>query len=129
MKHPNQPIEEDAHGVLRFKENKIVSKLLDVASAHGCGLDELHRMNFSREDWQQFNQLIGYSVSGYASLSCSSLDDTFVFDLMCEDPELTEEQARIQYLDGLIKRLRDALREPMAELFGLCPEDMEGGRG
>jgi hypothetical protein len=66
---PEQPTEKDAHGVLRFKSNKIVEHLLDFSSSKGCDMNELARMDFSNEDRMQFAQLIGYSVSGYNSLS------------------------------------------------------------
>jgi hypothetical protein len=66
---PKQPIEKDAHGVLRFKSNKIVEHLLDFSSLKGCDMNVLARKNFSSADRRQFAQLIGYSVSGYESLS------------------------------------------------------------
>lgn len=68
-KHPMQPLALDAHGVLRFKENKIVSHLLEVGQRNGCGLNELASMDFSQEDREQFAELIGYSLSGWGSLS------------------------------------------------------------
>jgi hypothetical protein len=68
-RNPHQPIEKDAHGVSRFKSNKIVEHLLNFSSSKGCGMNQLTRMYFSNEDWRQFAQLIGYSVSGYNSTS------------------------------------------------------------
>ena len=89
-KHPIQPIEVDAHGVSRFKENKIVRFLLEAGP---FDLNQLAYMNFSREDREQFAQLIGYSVSGFGDLSYASKDVVATADLaalhkMCaEDPE------------------------------------------
>lgn len=60
----------------RFKANKIVEYLLD----HG-GLDMNRlaavssRANFTQADWEQFYQLIGYSIEGYHELSLVS-DET-----------------------------------------------------
>lgn len=71
-KHPMQPVVLDSRGVARFKENKIVSRVLEFATAHGCGMNELARMDFSIEDRMQFAQLIGYSVSGYGDLGYAS---------------------------------------------------------
>ena len=52
---------------IRFKENEIVSYLLN----HG-GLDmnklSVECRNASQDDWQQFYQLIGYSLNGYSEL-------------------------------------------------------------
>lgn len=67
-KHPMQPvvIVDETGRVARFKRNAIVCHLLDHG---GIDLNDLARMHFSPEDYSQFAQLIGYSVSGYADLS------------------------------------------------------------
>ena len=65
MEHPIQPL-VIKDGVLRFKENAIVSFLL---AAGPNDMNKLALMNFSEEDRQQFAQLIGYSLSGYSELS------------------------------------------------------------
>lgn len=69
-RHPMQPIEFDEHGVVRFKQNKIVRHLID--SHPHVDMNALATMNFSREDHEQFAQLIGYSVSGFGDLSYAS---------------------------------------------------------
>jgi hypothetical protein len=66
-KHPMQPIEPDAHGVMRFKANAIVRHLLETHPTESMNTIALGR--FSREDREQFAQLIGYSVSGAGDLS------------------------------------------------------------
>jgi hypothetical protein len=68
MKHPTQPIEKDKDGVMRFKQNAIVRRLLNFGQEHGFGLEELARENFSPEDRMQLAQLLGYSLSGYGEL-------------------------------------------------------------
>ncbi len=62
QKHPEQPLYEDEHGVLRFKRNAIVRYLLD---AGGIGLKDLGLIPFSLEDRKQFYQLIGTSECGF----------------------------------------------------------------
>lgn len=64
--HPNQPIARDAKGVLRFKKNAIVDFLLEAGP---FDMNQLRRMEFSQDDWEQFAQLVGYSVGGYIDLS------------------------------------------------------------
>lgn len=64
--HPIQPVVKDNSGVERFKSNKIVSFLLDAGP---FDMNQLACIDFSREDREQFAQLIGYSVSGFADLS------------------------------------------------------------
>lgn len=52
-------------GVHRFKANAIVRFLLDRG---GFSMNDLACMSFADKDRQQFAQLIGYSVCGYAEL-------------------------------------------------------------
>ena len=56
-RHPIQPLITDEQGVTRFKENGIVYFLAKNR------LNELATMGFSNEDWEQFAQLIGYSLN------------------------------------------------------------------
>lgn len=77
LPHPMQPVALDADGIARFKENKIISYLLEQVRAHEpMFLNRLcaHVLSgmFTREDYEQFNQLIGYSVCGF----CEFDDDT-----------------------------------------------------
>ena len=65
-KHPVQPLYEDEHGVVRFKPNRIVRFLLDSGP---FDMNKLAAMDFSREDYVQFAQLIGYSLGGFGELS------------------------------------------------------------
>ncbi len=64
--HPWQPIEVDADGHSRFKQNKIVRFLLDSGQ---FDMHTLAMMPFSDEDREQFAQLIGFSVRGFCELS------------------------------------------------------------
>lgn len=72
LKHPAQPVEDDGCDVVRFKPNEIVRHLLDHG---GFDLNKLSRFAFSREDWVQFLQLIGYSVSGFGEWECVHDED------------------------------------------------------
>lgn len=73
LHHPHQPIGWDDRGIIRFKENAIVSALLEVASQHGLDLNQIAigvaRGRFRVEDQIQLAELIGYSVSGWGDLS------------------------------------------------------------
>ena len=72
-RHPVQPLEKDTDGTLRFKKNAIVKFLLDAGP---FDMNQLGYMNWSNEDREQFAQLIGYSLSGFSSLSYVS-EETF----------------------------------------------------
>lgn len=73
---PMQPLVIDGHGTLRFKENPIVRRLLDYATERGYGLNEIAMEQFDTEDQMQLAQLIGYSLSGYGTLSYVT-DDSY----------------------------------------------------
>lgn len=62
---PLQPLEW-VNGVIRFKKNRIVDFLLDE---YKPGLNRLAEQGFSNEEFEQFAQLIGYSVDGFGTLS------------------------------------------------------------
>lgn len=93
---PMQPLIKDDHGVARFKANKIVNHLLDYASERGCGMTELAKLQFPDEDYMQFAQLIGYSVSGYSDLSYVSDDSRGLayakLDLLTSTPDVADAQ-------------------------------------
>lgn len=65
-RHPIQPLITDPYGVVRFKKNEIVEFLSKNR------LNELAEMGFSCDDWEQFAQLIGYSLDGFGTLSYAS---------------------------------------------------------
>jgi hypothetical protein len=123
--HPIQPVELDSSKVVRFKQNAIVQHLLDFAGQHGCNMNTLAALSFSREDRQQFAQLIGYSVSGYSELNYVDDDAMGVVDQMVYEGK-SEEKARIAHLEAELKAVRKALRKPMARLFGIHPDDLHG---
>lgn len=67
--HPMQPLVW-ADDTIRFKENKLVSHLLAIAPIDLNMIEIMAQSGMiSREDSDQFLQLIGYSVSGYGDLS------------------------------------------------------------
>ena len=74
MTHPIQPLYKDEYGTVRFKSNQIVQYLLDAGPFDLNHLEDA-RM-FSREDREQFAQLIGWSLDGFGNLSFTS-DETY----------------------------------------------------
>lgn len=125
MKHPLQPLYVTESGVLRFHQNKIVSDMLDFSTSHGFGLNEIACRQYSQDDRIQFAQLIGYSHSGFGDLSYVD-DQSYLVALDVYESGETELQARIDFLEGQLSRLKAALREPMAELFEVHPDDLRG---
>ena len=120
MKHPMQKITKDKDGCNRFVANPIVRYLLDNG---GLDLNKLHRAGVGdSEDWDHFNQLIGYSVSGLPSSS-----DYLNTVAEAVASGVDEREARIEYLETQLKALKESLRLPMSRLFGIHEEDLEKG--
>lgn len=120
MNQPMQPLVYDDKGVLRFKPNAIVQYILDNG---GTDLNKIACLPFSKEDRQQFAQLIGYSLGGYSSLSYVDNESYETAEKIFNEG-LSEDKARIAYLEGELKALRDALQVPMARLFEKHPDDL-----
>lgn len=122
--HPIQPLVETDSGVLRFKENRIVSYLLDVARQHGVDMNELAVMDFSDEDREQFAQLIGYSASGFCELSYVSVETMNAVDLMADgqsDPMAAENAA----LKASLMSMKETLKPLVSDLFDIHPDDLK----
>lgn len=87
-RHPLQPIVWDGEGTVRFQENPIIRFLQEFAASKGMGLNELHMLrnsNWSKRDWSQFMQLLGYSVSGFGDLSFIPETDVHKADIRAEN--------------------------------------------
>lgn len=64
--HPQQQLRNDDKGVLRFRQNTLIRRLVDELPG---GLNTIARWDATTEDRSQLAQLIGYSVSGYYDLN------------------------------------------------------------
>jgi len=118
MKHPIQPLANDKQGVLRFKPNKIVEFLAEGK------LNELARMDFPQEDWEQLAQLIGYSLAGYGSLSYVTDETYATAEAMSKRKKLTEEQARINALEATLEQARAGIKQAACAVFRIHEDDL-----
>ncbi len=119
---PMQPLEYDKQQVLRFRENKVVRYLLDNG---GIDLNHLAVKNFPDEDREQFAQLIGYSLSGFSELGYVS-DETYeAAVLLSEKKELSETEAKLEYYQNIVEKVRAHFKELVPELFRIHPDDLE----
>lgn len=118
-KHPIQPLGM-VGDVLRFKENKIVRRLLDEG---GIDMNQIATWDVPREDREQFAQLIGYSHSGFGDLSYAS-DETYESSYRMYERGETEEQARANHAENLLNSVRERLQTGIAELYGIHPDDL-----
>lgn len=69
MSYPMQQIVEDSHGVLRFEKNPIIDWLCTVKSDMNEIAIFVQENNIEEKYWRQIAQLVGYSISGYGTLS------------------------------------------------------------
>ena len=115
MKHPIQYIKDN-----RFVGNDIVRYLLDNG---GIGLNKLAILPFSNDDREQFAQLIGYSLSGYANLGYVS-EATFNAASLMSDGENNELLARIESLEETLKEIRKHLKGAACEAFKIHEDDL-----
>jgi len=109
LAHPIQPLQLDERGTLRFKRNAIVRHLFDHG---GIDLNAIACMDFSREDREQFAQLIGYSHDGAGTLSYFS-DEVW-------------ESALDEYENRRLERALSAQQADFPECSGdprSCPEN------
>lgn len=118
-KHPIQPLQME-DGVLRFKRNKIVEYLLDHG---GIDMNKLAMLEFSQEDREQFAQLIGYSHSGSGDLGYVS-DEVWCAAQETYEKGVPEVEARNAYLRLRLKEAQDGMREGIAVLFSIHPDDL-----
>lgn len=120
-RHPLQPLALDDHGTLRFHPNAIVRHLLDHG---GINLNDLARMEFSQEDWEQFAQLIGYSLSGFGELSYVRNETYEAAARMSYEAGTGETEARLAAAEEKLALVKETLRGLVPELFRIHPDDL-----
>ena len=117
--HPIQPLVM-VNGVKRFRCNEVVAYLLEHG---GLDMNHLAAQQFKTEDYQQFCQLIGYSLSGYGELSWVD-DAAYEAAVMVSEADVSSTEARLAHVQQELDALKLALREPMARLYGKHPDDL-----
>lgn len=117
--HPLQPIFE-VSGVLRFKKNQIVEYLFRHG---GIDMEELNNLHFTREDKQQFVQLLGDSVDGFLELSHVDNDIRTRIDLVLDDS--TDNEAYIKMLEQKLNKAREKTKKLVKALFSVSVDDLE----
>lgn len=121
MKHPIQNTTLDDHGTLRFVGNAVVELMLTQLKERGIGLNELHVLGagLPREDWDQFIQLISYSVHGAPiSQRCKNIAiDRY-------QSGKTALELRAERAERQLRQAREELREGIADLYDIHPDDL-----
>ncbi len=116
IKFPLQPIKE-----YRFVKNSIVEFLLNYGL---YDLNQLAVMDFTREEREQFDQLSGYSLSGYSELSYVSDDSYDTASIMAENENMNELMSENIMLKQKLDETRAKLKELAPILFHIHPDDL-----
>lgn len=126
MNHPIQPLVKDGAGVLRFLANNIVQDLYDLHAKHGLDMNTIAQRDYPKEDRQQFAQLIGYSLSGYAELT-SYVDNEAYFAAVekSKGSNKSDDRMRADHLRKQLAYIKRALRKPIAALYEMHPDDLK----
>jgi hypothetical protein len=119
-KHPIQPLVEDYHGVVRFKQNTIVNYLLKNG---GLDLNKLAMVEFPKEDWDQFHQLIGYSHSGIPGVD----EEIWQAAESMYKGGMSELEARNAHLREELTALKLGIKDAVARLYNIHPDDLNIG--
>lgn len=121
-KNPIQPIVTDEHGIIRYKENTVVALMVALLKERGVDLNVLHARgcDLPTDDWDQFNQLIGYSVAN-GPVSDDIIDAA---EKMAENPEMDQWQARALAAEEKLFSVRNSIVEGIAELYGTHPDNL-----
>lgn len=115
MRNPIQPIEDG-----RFKTNKIVEHLLDNG---GIDMNDLAILSFTQDDRVQFAQLIGYSVSGFSTLSYVD-DETYATICEQQGTSISEQEARLEALRSQIEEMQKGLKIAACAAFRIHEDDL-----
>lgn len=107
--------------ILRFKENRIVSDVLDNSY---LDLNKIAMRDYTDEERMQFAQLIGYSLGGYSELGYVSDDSCEIADLMHYEG-LSDKDAEIKHLKKLLTETREKVKDLSVSLFKIHPDDLE----
>lgn len=123
VRHPIQPLSIDPVGVVRFKKNAIVAFLLEAGPFN---MNTLAEMDFSREDREQFAQLIGYSLSGFGELPYVSNETYEAAEAMFGTGQSeSSDAARADRALAKLERVRQSMRQAVADLYGIHPDDLD----
>lgn len=122
---PIQPLYRDKSGVIRFSQNRIVDMLLDKGP---FDLNQIAIMvadgEFTKEEFVQLDQLIGYSLYGFSDLSYVD-DETFEAAEKMALQGKSELEARNEHLREVLDNAREGVRNAATSLFKIHPDDLE----
>ena len=123
--HPMQPTYLDKNGVLRFRRNAVVEMMRKVLRGCNYSLNEIARdvnnpeNGITEDDWNQFQQLIGYSVSA-APIPWEMKDAAE----KAHAEGVSFSVALHENASEELKALRNEMRDAVSRLYGIHPDDL-----
>lgn len=121
INHPIQPLYKDEEGTIRFKENEIITYLLDKGV---IDLNNLVNLDFQQSDWEQLYQLIGYSLSSYSTLTKVS-DESYEAAVSIYNEGISDLMARNIYLQSMLKEIKVALKPIVSNMYRVHEDDLK----
>ena len=120
MKHPIQKPYVDHQQIIRFTANNIVTHALRVLEEKGYNLNHLHMecCDLDKEDWDQFYQLIGYSLSGAPVSELVREAATLM-----HNNGVSQEEARATNAEERLNEVKNLMREGISVLYETCMEE------
>jgi hypothetical protein len=103
--YPCQPVYIDENQVVRFKDNKVA---LDLVIKAG-GINSLDWSDYPIADVEQFNQLLGWSVSAWSRRFASS-ESIQTLELLLANQELSQQEAQIIALRDRVGELEQRIK-------------------
>lgn len=117
LRNPVQPLYKTDSGVVRFKPNAIIDYLFNSGA---LDLNKIAAMPFTQDDREQLAQLLGYSLSGFGTLSYVT-DETY--SLAAMQSSTTEENDRNAILRKQLKDFKAEARLALSTLTELLEND------
>ena len=125
MKHPIQKTHMD-DDVFRFVHNDVVYFMKEKLREFGYDLNDLHVdcHEASPDDWDQFNQLIGYSVS---AIPLNNMDiHEIAYDGLVDGKLINDDPNTItsNHYEEKYKELKKQLAPIIADMYNKHPDDL-----
>lgn len=118
--HPSQPIAPDEKGNERFVSNAIVKFLLERGA---FTINDLEELPFSRKDWVQFAQLIGYSLNGFTTLPYVEPSDISAA-LAPNNTKPTGVEIKLKHAEIKLKNIKSSMRDAVSAIYDIHPDDL-----
>lgn len=117
---PLQPLYLDQNGTIRFQENAVVNYLLNNG---GLNMNDIAMQGFPKEHLEQFAQLIGYSLYGFADLSYVKESTVITAENIFHNKDVDPLQAKCDALEAELNHCHQKLEKIVSKLEEIIDGD------